>query len=83
MQQTLETIAERLARIESALALQSPVRASYTPKEFARLVGRSYRWTVDRCAARTIRTVKVGGAYLIPAAELQRFMTGRRAVAES
>jgi excisionase family DNA binding protein len=57
-------------------------RASYTPREFAKLVGRSYRWTVDRCAARTIRTVRTGGAYLIPASEVERFRTGQRAITE-
>ena len=84
MPATLEAISARLERIEHALSLQapSPTRASYTPKEFAQLVGRSYRWTVNQCAARTIRTVRTGGAYLIPASELQRFMTGRRAVGE-
>lgn len=82
MSVTLENITERLARIEQMLAVQRPVRASYTPKEFAQLVGRSYRWTVDRCAARTIRTVRSGGAYLIPSSEVQRFSTGQRAVTE-
>ena len=82
MHATLETIADRLTRIEQMLAVKGPARASYTPKEFAQLVGRSYRWTVDRCAARTIRTVRSGGAYLIPASELERFSTGQRAVTE-
>ena len=82
MPATLETIAERLTRIEQILAVKGSARASYTPKEFAQLVGRSYRWTVDRCAARTIRTVRSGGAYLIPASELERFSTGQRAVME-
>jgi excisionase family DNA binding protein len=82
MAATLEIIAARLERIEKVLSLQVPARASYTPKEFARLVGRSYRWTVDRCAARTIRTIRTGGAYLIPASELERFSIGRHAVAE-
>lgn len=80
---TLESLASRLERIERALSARMPVRASYTPREFAKLVGRSYRWTVDRCAARTIRTVRVGGAYLIPASEVERFSTGQRAVTES
>jgi excisionase family DNA binding protein len=79
---TLEIIAAKLERIENALLGTAPVRASYTPKEFAKLVGRSYRWTVNQCAARTIRTVKTGGAYLIPASEVERFSTGRRAVTE-
>ena len=83
MPATLETIADRLSRIEEMLAIRRPVRASYTPKEFAQLIGRSYRWTVDRCAARTIRTVRSGGAYLIPASEVQRFSTGQRAILES
>lgn len=79
---TLETLAARLERIEQALAMRMPVRASYTPREFAKLVGRSYRWTVNQCAARTIRTVRTGGAYLIPASEVERFSTGRKAVTE-
>lgn len=82
MHATLESIAERLDRIEQALANKQPARASYTPKEFAKLVGRSYRWTVDRCAARTIRTVRSGGAYLIPASEVERFSKGNPAVTE-
>ncbi|MDQ5979433.1 MAG: Helix-turn-helix domain [Verrucomicrobiota bacterium] len=80
MSVTLETIAARLERIEQALSMQAPARVSYTPKEFAKLVGRSYRWTVDRCAARVIRTVRVGGAYLIPASELERFSNGQKAL---
>lgn len=79
---TLESIAARLERIEKALSIQRPGRASYTPKEFAKLVGRSYRWTVNQCAARTIRTVRTGGAYLIPASEVERFCTGQRAITE-
>lgn len=79
---TLESLAARLERIERALSSRIPVRVSYTPREFAKLVGRSYRWTVDRCAARTIRTVRVGGAYLIPASEVERFSTGQKAVTE-
>jgi excisionase family DNA binding protein len=79
---TLENLAAKLDRIERVLAGKFSVRASYTPREFAELVGRSYRWTVDRCAARTIRTVKVGGAYLIPASEVERFRTGERTVLE-
>ena len=84
MQVTLEAIYARLERIERALeGSRTPARASYTPKEFAKLVGRSYRWTVDQCAARTIRTVRRGGAYLIPASEVVRFSTGQHAVTES
>lgn len=85
MPATLESIEARLERIERALGDRSsaPNRASYTPKEFAALIGRSYRWTVDQCAARTIRTVRRGGAYLIPASEVVRFSTGNRAVNES
>lgn len=83
MPATLEALAERLERIERALKVRRPGRASYTPREFAKLVGRSYRWTVDRCAARTIRTVRIGGAYLIPASEVERFSTGQRAITES
>jgi hypothetical protein len=79
---TLESLAERLERIEQAIARKALARASYTPKEFAALIGRSYRWTVDQCAARTIRTIRHGGAYLIPASEVHRFSTGNRAVTE-
>lgn len=79
---TLESLASRLDRIERALTGSPSARASYTPREFAKLVGRSYRWTVDRCAARTIRTLRVGGAYLIPASEVERFSTGGRSVVE-
>jgi len=83
-QVTLETLEVRLERIERALAKVAPVpsRISYTPKEFAALIGRSYRWTVDQCAARTIRTVRQGGAYLIPASELDRFGSGQQAVTD-
>jgi len=85
VQATLESIEARLERIERALGARPLVssRASYSPKEFAALIGRSYRWTVDQCAARTIRTVRRGGAYLIPACEVVRFSTGSRAVNES
>lgn len=83
MPATLESITDRLARIEEMLAIRPVTRASYTPKEFAKLVGRSYRWTVDRCAARTIRTVSRTRPYLIPASEVERFSTGQRAVAEA
>lgn len=82
MTATLELICARLDRIERSLSMQVPVRASYTPREFAKLVGRSYRWTVNKCAARTIRTVGTGGAYLIPASEVERFTTGQKAVTE-
>jgi hypothetical protein len=81
---TLESIAARLERIELALQGSAvPSRVCYSPKEFSKLIGRSYRWTVDQCAARTIRTVRRGGAYLIPVSEVERFSTGRRAVTES
>jgi hypothetical protein len=80
---TLESIAARLERIEQALHVaQTPSRVCYSPKEFSRLIGRSYRWTVDQCAARTIRTVRRGGAYLIPVSEVERFSTGMRTVLE-
>lgn len=80
---TLETLNARLDRIERALTGRvAPQRACYSPKEFAELIGRSYRWTVDQCAARTIRTIRRGGAYLIPASEVERFSTGQRAVTE-
>lgn len=79
---TLESLAERLDRIEQAIVHKPLARASYTPKEFAVLIGRSYRWTVDQCAAHTIRTVRRRGAYLIPASEVHRFSTGSRAVTE-
>ncbi len=81
---TLESIAERLERIEISLrGSAAPARVCYSPKEFSKLIGRSYRWTVDQCAARTIRTVRRGGAYLIPTSEVERFSTGKRAVTES
>ncbi len=82
MHVTLESLAARLDRIESALKSRRPTRAAYTPREFAKLIGRSYRWTVDQCAARTVRTVRPKPPYLIPAAELERFSTGRRAITE-
>jgi hypothetical protein len=81
---TLEALDARLERIERALrASRVQTRLSYSPKEFAALIGRSYRWTVDQCAARTIRTVRRGGAYLIPASEVERFSTGNRAINET
>lgn len=80
---TLESIAARLERIEHALIVPSKAsRVCYSPREFAVLIGRSYRWTVDQCAARTIRTVRRGGAYLIPVSEVERFSTGNKAVTE-
>ena len=80
---TLESLDARLERIERALtAPVAPSRVSYSPKEFAKLIGRSYRWTVDQCAARTIRTIRRGGAYLIPMSEVERFSTGARSVLE-
>ena len=81
---TLESIELRLERIERALSGSASVvnRACYSPREFAVLIGRSYRWTVDQCAARTIRTVRRGGAYLIPVSEVERFSTGNKAVTE-
>ena len=80
---TLESIAARLERIEQALCVApAPVRVCYSPKEFSKLIGRSYRWTVDQCAARTIRTIRRGGAYLIPVSEVERFSTGARSVLE-
>jgi hypothetical protein len=80
---TLESIAARLERIEQALRMNpAPVRVCYSPKEFSKLIGRSYRWTVDQCAARTIRTIRRGGAYLIPVSEVERFSTGARSVLE-
>ena len=83
MSVTLESIAERLERIEHALLAPAiPSRACYSPREFAMLIGRSYRWTVDQCAARTIRTVRRGGAYLIPVSEVERFSTGNKAATE-
>lgn len=83
MTSTLETIESRLERIERALGLSRSERACYTPREFAKFIGRSYRWTVDRCAARVIRTVNVGGTYLIPSSELERFRSGKKAITES
>lgn len=86
---TMDELDLRLTRIEAAikqLAVQTapkpegerPVaRVTYTPKEFSKLIGRSYHWTVAQCAARLIPTVSMRKPYLIPVVALEKYRTGK------
>jgi hypothetical protein len=57
------------------------MRVSYTPKEFAALIGRSTRWVQEQveigCIAR-VRGLK--STVLIPSSEIEHFRTGRAAL---
>lgn len=67
---TLEDIAARLDRIETALAARpvtaKPVQLTYTPRQLAEKINRSYRWVIQRCAAGVIPTTTRKAPYLIP-----------------
>jgi len=58
------------------------MRVSYTPKEFGALIGRSTRWVQEQVEIGMIARVKrFRNATLIPASEVERFRTGRAALA--
>jgi hypothetical protein len=73
LEQSLAEISARLARIEAELKARplaeqdAPSPLSYTPRQLAKRIGRSYRWVVDRCAAGVIPTTSKRAPYLIPA----------------
>jgi hypothetical protein len=53
-------------------------KLTYTPRQLAKKINRSYRWVVDRCAAGVIPTTTRRAPYLIPMAEAdEMFSTGK------
>lgn len=59
----------------------SLLKESYTVREFSKLVGRSYDWTLDQIklhrltnGRRGVRALPIGIPYQIPASELQRLL---------
>jgi hypothetical protein len=75
----------RLDRIEALLnqllakSAPAPVKAAYTPPEFAALIGRSARWVQGRVSIGLIPRVNAAGTrnVLIPASALESFRTGK------
>lgn len=84
-----DELAQKLAIVEAQqkeilhlLRGGAAMRVSYTPKEFAALIGRSTRWVQEQVEIGTIARVKrLKGTILIPASEVEHFRTGRAALA--
>ena len=58
------------------------MRVSYTPKQFAPLIGRSTRWVQEQVEIGMIARVKrFKDSILIPASELEHFRQGRAPLA--
>ena len=83
-----DELAQRLAVVEAQqkeilhlLRGGAAMRVSYTPKEFAALIGRSTRWVQEQVEIGMIARVKrLKHTILIPASEVEHFRSGRAAL---
>lgn len=54
------------------------MRVSYTPKEFAQLIGRSARWVQEQVEIGAVARVRgLKSTILIPSSEIEHFRKGR------
>jgi excisionase family DNA binding protein len=72
----LDKLTERIARLERAA--KRPERDAWKPREVAEKLGIPYDTVLDLIKAGQIGHIPAGKHYLVPDAELQRFLSLRK-----